>query len=149
MKKETKINILRVFSLTLLFALITLGGLIYSSFKTETVLASNSSPVIEKSGYINYDGQQLKSINGRKVVLLFKANWCSSCTNLEQDILQNAQKIPSNLTILKIDYDKEFELRKLYKVNIQHTLVQIDNEGKAINITFAAPTLDKIIQDLK
>ena len=36
------------------------------------------------------------------------------------------------MTILKLDYDSEIELKEKYGVRIQHTLVQVDNEGNPI-----------------
>lgn len=66
-----------------------------------------------------------------QVLLLFKANWCSSCKLLEDEIQE--QWIPRWILIMYVDFDKEFELRKKYKVNNQHTVVYVDQQWNEIN----------------
>lgn len=66
-----------------------------------------------------------------QVLLLFKANWCSSCKVLEDEIQE--QWIPRWILIMYVDFDKEFELRKKYKVNNQHTVVYVDQQWNEIN----------------
>jgi len=64
------------------------------------------------------------------IVLFFNADWCSSCKAAEENI--KTQTIPENLTLLDVDYDSNFELRKKYGVVAQHTFVQVDNAGNMI-----------------
>jgi len=64
------------------------------------------------------------------IVLFFNAEWCSSCKAAEEKIKN--QTIPGNLTLLDVDYDSNYELRKKYGVVAQHTFVQVDNEGNMI-----------------
>ena len=66
-----------------------------------------------------------------QVLLLFKANWCSSCKVLEEEIQE--QWIPRWILIMYVDFDKEFELRKKYKVNNQHTVVYVDQQWNEVN----------------
>ena len=66
-----------------------------------------------------------------QVLLLFKANWCSSCKLLEDEIQE--QWIPRWILIMYVDFDKEFELRKKYKVNNQHTVVYVDQQWNEVN----------------
>lgn len=66
------------------------------------------------------------------VVLFFNANWCSTCKLIRDDIQENLGSIPSNLTIVLVDFDTEIELRKMYGVVIQHTFVQINTSGKEL-----------------
>lgn len=66
-----------------------------------------------------------------QVLLLFKANWCSSCKVLEDEIQE--QWIPRWILIMYVDFDKEFELRKKYKVNNQHTVVYVDQQWNEVN----------------
>lgn len=80
--------------------------------------------------YTDYDKSKLTD---NKNILFFAARWCPSCRNLDQDILKNLSKIPGDLTILKVDFDSQQNLRIEYGVTMQHTLVQVDKEGRQIN----------------
>ena len=66
------------------------------------------------------------------VVLFFNANWCSTCKIARDNIESNLNSIPSNLTIVVVDFDKETDLRKKYGVTIQHSFVQIDENGNEL-----------------
>jgi thiol-disulfide isomerase/thioredoxin len=66
------------------------------------------------------------------VVLFFNANWCSTCKVARDNIESNLDSIPSDLTIVVVDFDQETELKKKYGVTIQHTFVQIDASGKVL-----------------
>lgn len=67
-----------------------------------------------------------------KAVLFFHAAWCPTCKAAERDFLQNMSNLPENLTIIKVDYDSENELKKKYAVTYQHTFVQVDADGQEI-----------------
>ncbi len=80
--------------------------------------------------YTNYSMSQLTDNTN---IIFFAARWCPSCQTLDNDILKNIKNIPPSLTILKVDYDLEQDLRIKYGVTIQHTLVQVDKEGNELN----------------
>jgi len=63
-------------------------------------------------------------------VVFFHAPWCSTCNYFEGQIEE--QGVPDNVTILKVDYDSETELKKKYGVNIQSTFVQLDANGAVV-----------------
>jgi thiol-disulfide isomerase/thioredoxin len=73
---------------------------------------SNESSIIEESfsSYRDYDISLLSA--DKSNILQFHADWCPSCVTLESEL--NNSNIPSNLNILKVDYDNETELRKKY-----------------------------------
>jgi len=79
------------------------------------------------------------------IVLTFTADWCPSCRALEADLETNAGAIPSNLTILDVDFDSATDLKKKYGVTSQHTLVQIDAQGNEIQSWRGGNTLDSIV----
>ena len=68
---------------------------------------------------------------GDRVGLYFKANWCGNCKVLEEDLIQKG--IPAWSTVLSVDFDQAFELRKQYTVNNLHTLVVIDKDMNMIH----------------
>lgn len=63
------------------------------------------------------------------VVLFFHADWCPTCQGTEKDLTENAAAIPAGLTIVKVDYDSETDLRQKYGVTTQHTFVHVDESG--------------------
>lgn len=83
----------------------------------------NESPIINQNSdstndsnnqnpgtYEAYDTSLLAKADNGDVVLFFRASWCPTCRALDTDIKNNT--IPSNLTILDINYDDSAELRK-------------------------------------
>jgi len=79
--------------------------------------------------YTDYSTKKVANANW-KIVLFFHADWCPTCRATEKDIL--SKDIPSDLTILKTNFDTESELKKKYWVVAQTTFVQIDNKGNLI-----------------
>lgn len=49
---------------------------------------------------------------------------------IEGDI--KSQGVPDNVTVLKIDYDSNQELRKKYGVSLQTTFVKVDSTGNEL-----------------
>lgn len=83
------------------------------------------------------------------VVLNFTAAWCPTCRALEANINANLANIPSNLTILKVDYDNSTALKKKYGVTYQHTMVQVDKDGNLIKKWMGSPTLVAFVAEVK
>ncbi len=83
------------------------------------------------------------------VVLFFRALWCPTCRTLDGDINANLKNIPTNLTILIVDYDNSTDLKKKYGVTYQHTLVQVDGNGTLMKKWMGSLTLMAFITDMK
>jgi thioredoxin 1 len=83
-----------------------------------------------KGAYVEYSEQSLTSSSNTKRVVFFHAPWCSTCNYFEGQIEE--QGVPDNVTILKVDYDSETELKKKYGVNIQSTFVQLAANGAVV-----------------
>jgi thioredoxin 1 len=110
--------------------------------KTKTVTA--------ESGYIKYDETKLTNAEYGRVVLFFHAAWCPSCRGLEKDILDNKDKIPKDLLIMKVEYDTNQDLRKKYQIVQQHTLVLVDQSGntkKTSQGLYQLNTLESVIKN--
>ena len=87
-----------------------------TDIKTES---SGVAPKIEiasnkLTGYIDYDPKIVKEAlaSGQKVALFFHATWCPTCRAMEKGITSSL--IPSDILIVKVDYDNSDELRKQY-----------------------------------
>lgn len=87
---------------------------------------SNSSSL----GYVDYSEANLAASEGSKRVVFFHAPWCSTCNFYEGQI--EDQGVPEGVTILKVDYDSEDELKELYGVTIQSTFVLLDENGEVL-----------------
>ena len=97
--------------------------------------------------YTKYSPDKVASADG-DVVLFFKADWCPSCRVLDSDIKNNLSNIPSGVTILEVNYDKETALKQKYGITTQHSLVQVDNSGNQIKKWSGSPRLSSVIAEL-
>ena len=106
-------------------------------------------PADENQKYVNYSEENLQKaqIEGR-TVLFFHAKWCPTCKAAEKDITENITELPEDITILKVDYDTETELKDKYAITYQHTFVQIDEEGNEL-AKWAGGELDSIIDNVQ
>jgi thiol-disulfide isomerase/thioredoxin len=116
--------------------------------------ASSSPPVASASNapshpgaYVNYSPGIIASTSGTKL-LFFHAPWCPQCQALEKDIQSTA--LPDNLTIIKVDYDTQNDLRVKYGVTLQTTIVKISNNGDLIKkfVAYSEPSFANIKQNL-
>lgn len=102
------------------------------------------SPAAGQPGeYVDYSPELVASTEGDKL-LFFHAPWCSQCQALEDDI--EAGGVPDGVTIFKVDYDSNQDLREEYGVTIQTTVVKVDDDGDEIDsyIAYDDPTLDNV-----
>lgn len=118
------------------------------SQKTEP---SPSSTTNEVGGYITLADFQVdpsKYSEARKVYF-FHAKWCSTCRALEADIQANVNQLPSDVVIIKTDYDTEDDLRKQFDIRVQHTLVYFDNDGTELGKWTGHPSLSSFLTSLQ
>lgn len=97
--------------------------------------------------YQEYSEAQVAENDG--ALLFFHASWCPSCRTLDESITKESENIPGGLAILKLDYDKETELKKKYAVVGQHTLVQVDKDGNKITMWRGGNSLDEVLAKLQ
>jgi len=117
-----------------------------STSSMENNSSVSSENTMSKPGeYLPYSADLVstKASTGN-VVLFFNASWCSTCKNTIKDINSKLDKIPSNLTILSADYDKEIALRQKYGITMQHTFVKVDKDGNLIKTMPSLSTLEDI-----
>ncbi|GAA1704357.1 hypothetical protein GCM10009808_22790 [Microbacterium sediminicola] len=97
--------------------------------------------------YVDYSEEALAAAEGTRI-LFFHAPWCPQCRALEADI--QAVGVPQGMTILKVDYDSNQQLRQEYGVTLQTTLVAVDENGEKVSlfVAYDDPTLDAGIAGL-
>lgn len=83
---------------------------------------------------------------GDDVVLFFTAPWCSSCRQTRKSIEADLDGIPSGLVIVTVDYDSEDELKRAHGVTVQHTFVQIDQDGATVKKWTGSLTAEAIAE---
>ena len=104
---------------------------------------SDSAGASKAGQYVDYSPELVASTPGDKL-LFFHADWCSQCVSLEGDI--EASGVPDGVTIFKVDYDSNQDLRQEYGVTIQTTVVKVDDNGDKIDsyVAYEDPTLDNV-----
>jgi thioredoxin 1 len=108
-----------------------------------------SDLIMKKGSYEAYAPEKLARAETGDVVLFFHASWCPSCRGLNSDIETNMSSIPEGVSILKVDYDKEVDLKKKYGVTTQHTLVQVDKDGNLIKKWSGSSKLAVLVSEIK
>lgn len=116
--------------------------------KDETSMMDKGATMMKAGLYEAYTPDKLARAETGDVVLFFHASWCPSCRGLNADIEKNLSAIPSEVSILKVDYDTESELKKKYGVTYQHTLVQVAADGTMINKWSGSPTLMSLVSQI-
>jgi thiol-disulfide isomerase/thioredoxin len=76
------------------------------------------------------------------VVLFFNASWCPTCKATVQSL--DADGVPPGLTVVSVDYDAATDLRRQYGVTVQHTFVQVDEQGNPLAKFTGAPSGEAI-----
>ncbi len=108
---------------------------------------TNSQASTSPGAYVQYTDEIIQDTPGTKV-LFFHAPWCPQCMALEKSI--ESGKIPDGVTIIKVDYDSNQDLRKEYGVTLQTTLVRVDDSGKSVKkyTAYNQPTLQALIDNV-
>ena len=101
----------------------------------------------ENSWYLNYSEERLENSSKNNIVLFFHADWCSTCKNFEEQVL--TEKIPEDILILKVNYDKESDLRRKYNIVTQTSFVLVDSDWKLKKRWIWATWIDSIIKRIE
>jgi thioredoxin 1 len=103
------------------------------TMKKEQSGDSSDAMMAPESRYIDYTPKafSMASQNGR-VVLFFKADWCPTCRSADADFRASLDKIPADVTVLRVNYDTESALKNKYRITYQHTFVQVDANGNEV-----------------
>lgn len=92
----------------------------------------------EVKGYVPFSPEVFNSSINTRRVLFFYANWCPICLPADTSFSENADKIPADVTLIRVNYNDsdtdqaEKDLAKQYEVAYQHTFVQIDENGQEL-----------------
>ncbi len=113
--------------------------------------AMSEEDVMSKQGsYVTLAeyNKELSKYADTKKVYFFHASWCPICQGIEKEISADMSKIPSNVTLIKTDFDTSTDLRQKYGVTTQYTFVQVDNSGNE-TAQWSATSLQKAIDGIE
>jgi thiol-disulfide isomerase/thioredoxin len=147
-------NIYAFVGVVAIIAISIVGILAYNNNKDSADAQSSSSSSAKNDStnsgtFVDYSSNLLANAEKGSVVLFFNASWCPSCQSTVRDINSNLDNIPSDLTILSTDYDKETALRQKYGVTTQHTFVKVDKDGNQLKKVSGLNTLQEISEFAK
>ena len=117
--------------------------------KDETSMMDKGDTMMVSGSYEAYAPEKIAKASSGDVVLFFRASWCPTCRAVDADIKTNLSKIPSDLTILAVNYDDSASLKQKYGVTYQHTFVQVDKNGNLIKKWSGSPTLSSLVAEVK
>lgn len=120
-----------------------------TSEDTVPMEGSDEAMMAKPGTYEAYDASRLAMAADGKVVLFFRASWCPTCRALDADIKKNLSAIPADVTILDVDYDRYADLKKRYGITTQHTLVQVDADGKELGKWVGSAGLAEIVKNVR
>jgi thiol-disulfide isomerase/thioredoxin len=104
-----------------------------SAMTNTAVEKDDKKMMMAKGSYIAYSPTALtEALKNGKALLFFHAGWCPMCQADEKSINENLSKIPDGLTILKVDYDAQKDLKTQYGITYQNTYVELDSSGKVL-----------------
>lgn len=100
--------------------------------------------------YVEYADGVLENGASGKRVLFFYASWCPTCRPVDAELRANADRIPNGISVIRVNYNdpetdpQEEALANTYGITYQHTFVEIDGNGDAIQ-TWNGGGLDTLI----
>lgn len=118
------------------------------SSKSSTI--ANSRVLMDRLNYLDYSDQNLLPAQrkGRAVLFFAATVWCQTCSQLDKEIKERSQELPLDVTILKVDYDNDKVTKAKYGVITQHTLIQVDSDGKEVK-RWIGGNFDALMQNLR
>lgn len=124
--------------------------------QNESMMADENgkSTIGNSPRYVVYSPDALNSAANTRRVLFFYANWCPICRPADADFSAHADKIPSDVTVIRVNYndsdtdDEEKKLALQYGITYQHTFVQIDQNGNEVTKWVGGQT-DELLANLK
>ena len=106
--------------------------------KEKTTPPSDQQIMDETINYLPFTPEVLADSSDTRRVLFFYANWCPTCLPADADFTKNINKLPSDLTLIRVNYEDtdtdqaEKDLAQKYAVTYQHTFIQIDSTGQVL-----------------
>ena len=117
----------------------------------DTTSTTNTSPNPTGGEYVDYSDSLVDQMlaDGKRVVLFFYAAWCPTCRLADRRIREATHRIPSDVVIVRVDYDREKDLKKTYGISYQHTFVQLAEGRSPVTKFQGSSTLPAILANIQ
>ncbi len=126
-------------------------GLIAFRLKNNPAAKLDAQASVKSSrNYQNFTPELFTSelATGKKVVIFFYADWCPDCRAADENFKSKSELIPTDVSLLKIEYGSNKELERKYGVFSRHTFVQVDNNGKQVT-KWISGDVDQLKKNIK
>jgi len=109
-----------------------------------------SQILYNRVNYVDYSDQALSTARtyGRTLLFFAATTWCSNCKVIDEEIKKRNTELPTDITILKVDYDHDNKMKAKYGVTMQTTLILLDNNGNEIK-RWIGTDFDDVIDNLQ
>ena len=111
--------------------LVVVGGRYYFSLR-ETASQSDHDLSPGSGRYVEYSSEAFAEATDARRVLYFFAPWCSTCRPTDAEFTAQADQIPPNVILFRVNYDTETKLKQKYNITYQHTFVQVSKNGDEV-----------------
>jgi thiol-disulfide isomerase/thioredoxin len=154
LNSRTLLNVVFIGFMSILLVSCSTAESVDNSQQLESEVVGDSSTTqntdSSRGNYVSYQNyeQEVEKYKDSRVVMFFNASWCSTCKIARDNFESSLDQIPSDLTIVVVDFDNSDDLRKKYGITVQHTLVQIDANGESLKKWSGSTTIDQIVKAL-
>ncbi len=132
----------RIITITILFALISIGLNAESKEKATKTVKINQTEFVEK--VYNYKDAKgdLKFLGDKPVIVDFYADWCPPCKKIAPILEELAAEYEGEIIIYKVNTDHNRELASAFGITSIPTLYFIPMKGKPEIVQGAMPKKD-------
>ena len=112
--------------------------------------ADSQQLLADRISYLDYSNsnQALSQKNGKTIMFFAATAWCQTCSQLDKEIKERLGDIPTDVTILKVDYDNDRKMKAKYRVTTQHTIVVLNQDGREVK-RWIGGNFDLMLNELK
>ena len=124
------------------------GGLVISKLPKTQPIQQGDEVSLSSDRYVAYSQSAFDSASDKRRVLYFHADWCPTCRPLNAALSKNPNQIPEGVVLFKTNYDTETALKTKYGITYQHTFVEVDVQGNAVQV-WSGGNVDDVISRLR
>lgn len=105
--------------------------------------------------YVEFTPENYSEYKDKKRILFFYANWCPTCIPANANFQKNADDLPNDVVMIRVNYDdsqtddNEVALAQQYGVTYQHTFVQIDENGNEVTKWNGSVRMSSVLKNIR
>lgn len=93
------------------------------------VVKTALKPVLNKR-YMDYNDTNYKySLQNGRTILFFYVENCDACNTIDKQLKEEVEELATDVRVLKVNYDKEADLKTKYGILTAATLVLLNSDG--------------------